>query len=410
MTCTSKRPTNTVRCPACGGKVEVSERYESVYKDVPLDTRYRQKTVLIYHRYRCLECRKKFTEDLSEIKYSGAKITQRSSHWIKTLLAKGMAIQSVVSITGIHWATVKKVYEDVMDEALLKRDRYRKDTGYKPRYLAVDEFAIHKGHKYATSVMDLENGEIIWVGLGRSMEDFKVFFEETDMDYLSEVEAIAMDMNASYNKVVSERLPNAEIVYDRYHMQAQFGRDVLGAVRLDAAREHKRMAQEYTQMAKDTADEKEKAELKELCKEETLEYRRVKKARWPILMNKDNLTDLQAESLTDILDKHSDLALCYALKEEMTELFCLTDRQEAEQRWTNWFKACMGSGIAPLIRFARNKEKTRLPGLIAHADHHISTGKLEGMNNKIKVAKRIGYGYRDEKYFFKLIRFISIPA
>ena len=55
-------------------------------------------------------------------------------------------------------------------------------------------------------------------------------------DSLSAVIAVAMDMNASYNKLVTKDLPNARIVYDRFHMQSQFGRDVLGTVRLDEAR------------------------------------------------------------------------------------------------------------------------------------------------------------------------------
>jgi len=62
-----------------------------------------------------------------------------------------------------------------------------------------------------------------------------------------------------------------------------------------------------------------------------------------------------------------------------------------------------------LVRFAVQKGK-RLPGLAAHAIHPISTGKLEGFNNKIKVAKRIGYGYRDDDFFFTLIRYFSIPS
>ena len=62
-----------------------------------------------------------------------------------------------------------------------------------------------------------------------------------------------------------------------------------------------------------------------------------------------------------------------------------------------------------MVGFAERKEK-RLDGLIAHASHPISTGKLEGFNNRIKVAKRIAYGYRDEDYFFSLIQFISIPS
>ena len=117
----------------------------------------------------------------------------------------------------------------------------------------------------------------------------------------------------------------------------------------------------------------------------------------------------KAESLSIILDSHSDLALCYAMKEEMCSLFDLRDPDKARRRWTQWFEGAKASGIPALIRFAELKEK-RIEGLVAHARHNISTGKLEGFNNKIKVAKRIGYGYRDEDYFFTLIRYMSIPA
>ena len=117
-----------------------------------------------------------------------------------------------------------------------------KASGYRPRMLAVDEFAIHKGHTYATCVMDLETGEVLWVGEGRSKEDFERFFTETDPAFLTDVMAVAMDMNASYDILVRKHLPDAKIVYDRYHMQAQFGKDVLGVVRLNEARAHKEKA------------------------------------------------------------------------------------------------------------------------------------------------------------------------
>ena len=68
---------------------------------------------------------------------------------------------------------------------------------------------------------------------------------------------------------------------------------------------------------------------------------------------------------------------------------------EAENIWKKWFAAAKESGIPALIRFAELKEK-RIDGLIAHATYPISTGRLEGFNNKIKVAKRLAYGYRDK--------------
>lgn len=111
--------------------------------------------------------------------------------------------------------------------------------------------------------------------------------------------------------------------------------------------------------------------------------------------------------MEEILANHEKLAICYAMKEEMSRLFELRNLELAKQGWMKWFEAAKSSGITQLEKFAKLKEK-RLAGLIAHAEYPISTGKLEGYNNKIKVAKRIGFGYRNDEYFFTLIRYISL--
>lgn len=96
---------------------------------------------------------------------------------------------------------------------------------------------MRKGYRYGTCVMDFVRGDILWVGKGRTIKDFCRFFERfSATDYLSDVKAVAMDMNASYNAWFKKHLPQVEIVYDRYHVQAQFGRDVLGKVRLDGGK------------------------------------------------------------------------------------------------------------------------------------------------------------------------------
>ena len=87
----------------------------------------------------------------------------------------------------------------------------------------------------------------------------------------------------------------------------------------------------------------------------------------------------------------------------MCRLYELTDYQQAVAGWTKWFQAAKESEIPALVRFAVQKEK-RLPSLTAHAIYSISTGKLEGFNNKI------GYGYRDDDFFFTLIRYLSISS
>lgn len=367
-------------------------------RDMPLHPGTRQDIEVSCHRYRCQSCARTFREEIP-FKHPETRITNRAASWISSFLRFDIPISTVGKITGVHWDTIKRIQKGIMEEAIAERKRRLMEEGYRPRHLAVDEFAIHKGHRYATCVMDLDTGDVIWAGSGRTKADFAIFFQEMDMDYLSEVEAVSMDMNASYNALVSEHMPWARIVYDRYHMQAQFGRDVLGAVRLDEARKHNAMAKKLREMGGSKAEIREEKRL----------YSEAKRARWILLAGKDRLPDEEASSLRRILDDHADLAVCHAMKEEMSRLFELRDEGEARKGWIAWFNGAKASGIPALVGFAERKEK-RLDGLVAHASHPISTGKLEGFNNRIKVAKRIAYGYRDEDYFFSLIQFISIPS
>ena len=196
------------------------------------------------------------------MRYPGTRITYRAAKWVQELLRWYLPISAVHEITGFHWDTIRKVHESVMQEALDWRRKELQDKDYRPKYLAIDEFAIHKGHRYATCVMDLVEGDVIWVGRGRSKADFARFFDEVELDYLAEVKAIAMDMNASYNILVEQYLPHAEIVYDRYHMQAQYGKDVLGVVRLHEARNHRQQSRELILAAAQEKNQVERRILK----------------------------------------------------------------------------------------------------------------------------------------------------
>ena len=135
----------------------------------------------------------------------------------------------------------------------------------------------------------------------------------------------------------------------------------------------------------------------------------LKGLRWTLLTNGAKLSDEKTQHLQSILSDHSDLAVCYAMKEDLCALFELRDPLAAYEGWKRWFDAAEASGIPALVKFAELK-RSRLDGLAAHAVFPISTGKLEGFNNKIKVAKRIGYGYRDDGYFFTLVRYLALPS
>lgn len=385
-------------CPHCGGSVFGNGVRKVRLTDVPLLPGVATIYEVYQHRYRCRSCNKTYTEN-NPFKVPGFHLTKRCVEWVFQLLKYKVSTSDIAGILGIHWNTVRKLEKMRMDFILDEWDLSAPNSMYRPYYLALDEFAIRKGHRYATCVMDLVRGDILWVGKGRTIKDFLRFFDAfSSTDYLSCVKAVAMDMNASYNALVKEHLPQAEIVYDRYHVQAQFGRDVLGRVRLDAARAHNEAAKKLRFNGGE----------KQLIQQEKRLYSKVKRTRWVLLQNKDKLEQDKQQSLNEILNTHSDLAICYAMKEELAALFQITDETEAQERWTKWFNAAIHSNIPALSKFGRQKLK-RLDGLVAHAKFPINTGKLEGFNNKIKVAKRNAYGFRNLDFFFSYIRFLSLP-
>jgi Transposase and inactivated derivatives len=251
-------------------------------------------------------------------------------------------------------------------------------------------------------------GHVIWAGLGRAKADFEHFFKDIPTDYLEQVEAVAMDMNASYNLLVEQYLPQATIVYDRYHMQAQFGREVIGTTRLEAVKVHRKQADQLIIQAECETQNETREMLEAQAKEEKRIASLLKKSRWTLLKNSKKLKDSEQQKLATILESHKEVAICYAMKEEMIRLYELRNEQQARDGWLNWFSAAKASGIPALVKFAQLKEK-RLLGLVAHATIPISTGKLEGFNNVIKTAKRTAYGYLNNEFFLRLIRYLSLP-
>ena len=404
----STQQAKDVRCRECGSPVHVHSTSTIQLRDAPIFAWNYQKIEVTRHRYRCTECGKTFQEDLGLLQYPGTRITVRAARFVRGLLRFHISLSTISCLLGIRWNTLRFVQEEWMKEQLAQRKQEQDRKGYRPRYLAIDEFAIHRGHTYATCVMDLDEGDILWAGMGRSMKCFEQFFRETDLEYLSNVKAIAMDMNASYHNLVQKYLPGVEIVYDRYHMQAQFGKDVLGSVRLEEAKEHREKSIQLKEQLNEVSDPEKKQELKQKSREELKAYTRIKSSRWPLLRSAGSLSETSSETLAGILENHKKLSVCYAMKEEMGELFNLKDPEAARAGWETWFRGAKESGIPQLVHFAELKEK-RMEGLISHAKYQISTGKLEGFNNKIKAAKRIGYGFRNNEYFFLLIRYLSIP-
>lgn len=284
-------------------------------------------------------------------------------------LARLLPVRQVAELLGLHWDTVKAIDQQRLHREVVEPDRTRL------RRLIMDEFALYKGHRYATVVACADTQQVLWVGEGRSREAIRPFFTWLG-EACEHIEAVAMDMNTAMDLEVQAHCPNAAVIYDLFHVVAKFGREVIDRVRVDQA--NRLRADKPARKA-------------------------IKQSRWLLLRNRDNLTDAQAVTLNDLLAANQPLFTTYLLKEQLKALWYAPSPHTAKRRWNQWFRMAMDSGLAPVIAFARKLEKY-VHGIIASARHRLNTSVLEGMNNRIKVIKRMAYGYRDSNYFFLKIR------
>lgn len=236
------------------------------------------------------------------------------------------------------------------------------------RHIAIDEIATKKGHKYLTIVLDLESGAVVFVGNGKGGDALKPFWRRLRASR-AKVQAVAMDMSAAYYRAVSDNL--SEAVIDWFHI-VKLLNDKLSQLRRELYRE----AQD--QLHQDV----------------------LKGIRWLLLKRADNLDEdrHELERLEAALRLNQSLATAYYLKEELALLWEEPDKAAAGRFLDDWMRRAQASGIRVLRTFVKTLAAYR-SGILAWYDYPISTGPLEGTNNKIKTLKRQAYGFRDSEYF-----------
>lgn len=234
-------------------------------------------------------------------------------------------------------------------------------------------------------IVDPTVKRVLWVGWGRSRKDVRPFFRLLGKKGRKRIKAVVIDMNGADEAEVRHRCSGAEIVFDLFHVVAKYGREVVDRVRVDEANrlEHDKAARKV-----------------------------VKSARWLLLRNRENIKrDEDRVRLDELLAANRNLMTVYVLKDDLEELWSHRAEKDARAAWESWSARALESGIEPLVAFAR-KLGTYLHGILAHARWPLHTSLLEGINNKIKVIKRMAYGFRDDQYFFLKIRaaFPGIPG
>ena len=283
-------------------------------------------------------------------------------------LCRHMPIKQVADHVGLSWQAVKDI----------DKRRLQREVGTPCydglRLLAVDEVAVHKGHTYLTTVLDLETGRIVWVGKGRTEATLTSFFGDLTPEQRQSIEAVASDMASGFRNAVEKACPHAAQVYDLFHVVAKYGREVVDVVRLEEAKKQDKAGR-------------------------TL----IKGSRYLLLKNAPNLLGPQRKALRELLKANENLNTVYVLKDQLKRIWEYKHPAWARKALDQWCALAHESGITALATFARNLLR-HTKGILNHCRFPINTGRLEGINNKIKVIKRQAYGFRDDAYFILKIK------
>ena len=281
-------------------------------------------------------------------------------------LCRHMTIKDVATHLGVGWDLIKDIQKRYLEK------RFSNPKLKHLKRLAIDEISIGAGHRYLTIVLDLDSGAVVFVGNGKGADALLPFWRRLRRSKAT-IKAVAIDMSRAYIQAVRENLPDAVIVFDHFHVIKLYN-DRLSDLR----------RQLFNQI-----EEPEKKDV-------------IKGTRWLLLKNPENLSTTRHEPdrLKAALELNQPLSAAYYMKEDLRQAWDQPDKKTAKEFIADWVYRAASSTIPMLMKMARTIA-THYQGILAYYDYPISTGPLEGTNNKIKTMKRQAYGFRDD-HFFKL--------
>ncbi|MEO5335061.1 MAG: ISL3 family transposase [Magnetococcus sp. YQC-5] len=350
-----------LRCPQCQS-CQVTKKGQVLrrFRMEPIGTRPSFLEVPI-HRVACVKC-----GITRQVKLPFADAMSRHTRRFERYaldLSRLMTIGDAANHLGVSWDTIKEIQKKHL------KKRFEKPKLGKLKWLAIDE--IHVGTKrFLTVVMDLKSGAVVFVGDGKGSDALDPFWKSLGRTR-AKIQAVAMDMGRAYIHAVRLNLPEATIVFDHFHVIKLFN-EKLSQLRRD---EHKKAEAQDKDVLKGT--------------------------RWLLLKKPRNLNDEhnEAERLREALSLNQSLAAAYYMKEDLGRIWRQMDKVSAEFLLDDWIKRAVASGVGMLVRFAKTLT-THRDGILAFYDFdRISTGPLEGMNNKIGLMQREAYGFSDMEFF-----------
>lgn len=348
-------------CPDCGKQsrhLHTNHWYN--IEDLP----WNEKPVFLRvnrRQFWCKHCGQVFSEELAFVK-KRRTYTQRFADEIVSQ-ALGSSIHGVAKRTGLSDEQIETMIEDAGESYLPQVPKSLK-------YLGIDEITVVKGQgNYYGVLVDLETHQPITLLPARTQEALREIFSQWGEEVLKGIEGVSIDLWRPYESLVAEMIPNATIVADRFHV---------------------------TKLLNEELDEQRKAEKQAAKKiRKKAERERVLKgltgSKYALLKNKKNLNEQQEAKLEEVSKVCPTLAEMHRLKEDFRDIFDKFDNwTDGTLKLLDWMKKS-----STLFKGTCGTIKRWFGEITSYFELSITNGVVEGINNKLKLIKRLGYGFRN---------------
>ena len=276
---------------------------------------------------------------------------------------------SVQEMFRIAWVTVGQIVERVMQ-------RHRPDDPLDGLMaIGIDELSYRKGHQYVTTVTDQLSGRIVWAAEGKNAATLTSFFAELGAARRAAIAVVTMDMSAAYITVVTQQVPHAQIVFDRFHVQ---------------------------QLVNEALDETRREEWRRLRTVDEQHAKTVKGLRWSLLKNPWNLTPTQSQRFSTLQQDNGRLYRAYLLKETFAGILDRHQPNVVTDRLNEWLSWASRSRLPEFVKVARTI-RGHLSDIVAYIRWGVTNGIVEGLHTKVRVITRRAYGFHSASALIGMI-------
>jgi transposase len=322
--------------------------------------------VLIYtmRRVDCPRCGVK----VEQVPWADGKSRLTTEYkWFLAGWARRMSWKEVADCFAVSWDHVYNSVKFAVSWGLSRRNLDDIES------IGVDEVAWKKGHKYQTLVYQIDEGRkrLLWIGPDRTAKTLLRFFRFLGKERNARLQFVCSDMWQAYLKVIAKKVPQAIHILDRFHVMQKMSR----AIDKVRAGEVKQLKADGYQPA-------------------------LKGCRWLLLKRPDNMTENQAIRLKELLQYNLQSVRSYLMKEDFQQFWNYTHPAWAGKFLDAWCTRAMRSKIEPMKAMAktlRNKRHLLLNWFLAGGN--MSSGVVEGFNNKLKLITRKSYGFRTQEAY-----------